>query len=100
MVESAWDGADVAIGPFPGRSPNPPCVFPVYAEFGIAGNMPSPGLCRVDGRGRGNPLVGGGGRGWVLGIFRWLRRRRAGRRAGGSARAVLTVERFGRVLFP
>src|SRR4029078_365050 len=34
----------------PGRSPNPPCVFPRYAEFGIAWNMPSPGLCRVDGR--------------------------------------------------
>src|SRR4029078_1628829 len=34
----------------PGRSPNPPCVFPRYAEFGIDENMPSPGLCRVDGR--------------------------------------------------
>ena len=50
--------------------------------------MSSPGLCRVDGRGRRNPLVGGGGRGWVLGIIRGARGRRAGCRVGGSGGGV------------
>ena len=50
--------------------------------------MPGPGLCRVDGRGRRNPLVGGGGRGWVLGIFRWLSRK-ASSWSGGWYRAGL-----------
>jgi hypothetical protein len=38
-----------------GRPQNRACEFPRYAEFGTAGNMPSPGLCRVDGRCRHTP---------------------------------------------
>jgi hypothetical protein len=41
----------------PGRSPNPPCRFPRYAEFGIAGKAPAGFGGRLRGKGRSSHNV-------------------------------------------